>query len=58
MATTILQTTLSVQINEQISINGVSYGNNITNTFDGNGKVDQRVMDSQFTCLQDAVIYL
>ena len=45
MATTILQTTLSVQISEQISINGVSYGNNISKTFDGNGKVDQRVME-------------
>ena len=45
MGTTILQTTLSVQISEQISINGVSYGNNISKTFDGNGKVDQRVME-------------
>lgn len=45
MATTIQQTSLSVQISEQISINGVRYGNNITKTIDGSGKVDQRVME-------------
>ena len=44
MATTIQKTTLSVSISEQISINGVQYGNNISKVFDGNGKVDQRVM--------------
>ena len=44
MANTIQKTTLSVSINEQISINGVQYGNNINKIFDGNGKVDQRVM--------------
>ncbi len=44
MATTIQQTTLNVSISENISINGVSYGNNISKTFSGNGKVDQRVM--------------
>jgi len=45
MATTILQTTLSVSINEQVSVNGRVYGNNISKTFDGQGKVDQRVME-------------
>jgi len=44
MATTIQQTSLNVSISESISINGVAYGNNITKAFDGNGKVDQRVM--------------
>ena len=44
MAGTITQTTLSVSINEQISINGVQYGNNINKTFEGNGKADQRIM--------------
>lgn len=44
MATTIQQTTLNVTIREDISINGVTYGNNISKSFDGNGKVDQRVM--------------
>lgn len=45
MATTIQQTSLNVSINESISINGVSYGNNISKSFAGNGKVDQRVME-------------
>ena len=59
MAGTITQTTLSVAINEQITINGVQYGNNINKTFDGNGKVDQRVMsiytseESVFTSVLD-----
>ena len=44
MATTIQQTNLTVTITENISINGVTYGNNINKSFDGNGKVDQRVM--------------
>jgi len=44
MATTIQQTSLNVSISENISINGVSYGNNISKSFDGNGKVDQRIM--------------
>ena len=37
MATTIQQTSLNVSINESISVNGVSYGNNISKSFDGNG---------------------
>jgi len=45
MATTIQQTSLNVSITENISINGVTYGNNTTKSFDGNGKVDQRVME-------------
>ena len=50
---------LSVAINEQITINGVQYGNNINKTFDGNGKADQRVMsiyaseESVFTSVLD-----
>ena len=44
MATTIQQTNLTVTITENININGVTYGNNINKSFDGNGKVDQRVM--------------
>ena len=49
MATTIQQTSLNVSINESISVNGVSYGNNISKSFDGNGKVDQRVMEINST---------
>ena len=45
MATTITQTTLTTTISENISINGVEYGNIISKTIDGNGKVDQRVME-------------
>lgn len=44
MAGTILQSDLSVTINESISLNGVSYGNTMSKTFAGNGKVDQRIM--------------
>tara|TARA_R110002020_G_scaffold225959_3_gene436294 strand:- start:4847 stop:5326 length:480 start_codon:yes stop_codon:yes gene_type:complete len=44
MANTIQQTNLSVVITEQIEVNGVEYGNTISKTFAGNGKVDQRVM--------------
>lgn len=42
--TTIKPTTLSVSINEQVSINGVQYGNNTIKSVDNCGKVDQRVM--------------
>lgn len=45
MATTITQTSLITTISESISINGVVYGNTISKSFDGNGKVDQRVME-------------
>lgn len=44
MANTIQQTSLNVSIAETITVNGVSYGNSINKSFDGNGKVDQRVM--------------
>tara|TARA_R110000751_G_scaffold58382_1_gene123273 strand:+ start:1681 stop:2169 length:489 start_codon:yes stop_codon:yes gene_type:complete len=44
MAGTILQSDLSVTINETISLNGVAYGNSMTKTFAGNGKIDQRIM--------------
>lgn len=44
MANTIQQTSLTVSITEDITVNGVSYGNNTSKSFDGNGKVDQRVM--------------
>ena len=44
MAGTITQTSFSVTINESISLNGVAYGNSITKTIAGNGKVDQRIM--------------
>jgi len=47
MAGTIKQTSLSVTISESISLNGVEYGNSIAKTFDGNGKVDQRIMTIQ-----------
>jgi hypothetical protein len=42
--TTIKPTTLSVSINEQVSVNGVQYGNNTIKGVDNCGKVDQRVM--------------
>lgn len=45
MANTIQQTSLNLTISEQITINGVAYGNNLSKSFDGNGKVDQRVME-------------
>lgn len=44
MGTTVIKTSLTVTISESISLNGVEYGNNISKTFDGNGKVDQRIM--------------
>ena len=44
MAGTIIQSDLSVSITETISLNGVSYGNSISKSFTGNGKVDQRIM--------------
>ena len=44
MAGTITQADLSVTINETISLNGVAYGNSMTKSFAGNGKVDQRIM--------------
>ena len=44
MAGTIIQSDLSVTINESISLNGVAYGNSMTKTFAGNGKIDQRIM--------------
>jgi hypothetical protein len=45
MAGTITQSSLSVKITESISLNGVTYGNNIGKTFSSNGKVDQRIMN-------------
>jgi hypothetical protein len=54
MATTIKETSLAVSISETITINGVQYGNNITKSFEGNGKVDQRVMEITST-RQDTV---
>ena len=44
MATTITPATLSVTINEDISLNGVTYGNAITKTFDSQGEAIQRIM--------------
>tara|TARA_R100000951_G_C2634227_1_gene178740 strand:- start:546 stop:1058 length:513 start_codon:yes stop_codon:yes gene_type:complete len=58
MATTIQQTTLNVSISENISVNGVSYGNNISKTFSGNGKVDQRVMAINSTRLTSVFQYI
>tara|TARA_R100001443_G_scaffold23563_2_gene35730 strand:+ start:23610 stop:24110 length:501 start_codon:yes stop_codon:yes gene_type:complete len=57
MANTIQQTILNVSINEQISINGVTYGNNITKSFADNGKVDQRVMEINSTRLTSVFEY-
>jgi len=51
MATTITQTSLITTISESISINGVVYGNTISKSFDGNGKVDQRVMEINSSAL-------
>jgi|7_EtaG_2_1085326.scaffolds.fasta_scaffold08140_4 hypothetical protein len=44
MAGTIIQSDLTVTISESVSLNGVSYGNSISKSFTGNGKVDQRIM--------------
>ena len=57
MANTIQQTSLNVSINEQITINGVTYGNNITKSFADNGKVDQRVMQINSTKLTSVFEY-
>jgi hypothetical protein len=57
MANTIQQTSLNVSINEQITINGVTYGNNIAKSFADNGKVDQRVMQINSTKLTSVFEY-
>ena len=57
MANTVQQTTLSVQINESISINGVDYGNNISKTIQGCGKVDQRVMEMNSSAMTQVFAY-
>ena len=44
MATTIIPSNLIVSITESYSVNGVSYGNTMTQTFLNNSKVSQRVM--------------
>ncbi len=44
MANTIVSSTFNLSINEDIVINGVTYGNSITKNIDGNGKADQRMM--------------
>jgi len=43
MASTVTASTLSVSLNETITLNGVQYGNNITKTFETQGEVDQRI---------------
>tara|TARA_R110000744_G_scaffold29699_1_gene70710 strand:- start:66 stop:563 length:498 start_codon:yes stop_codon:yes gene_type:complete len=53
MGTTITQTSLISTISESISINGVVYGNSISKSFEGNGKVDQRVMEINSAALTD-----
>ena len=57
MANTVQQTTLSVQINESISINGVDYGNNTSKTIQGCGKVDQRVMEMNSSAMTQVFAY-
>ena len=44
MATTIVPSNLTVSITESYSVNGVDYGNTMTQTFLSNSKVSQRVM--------------
>jgi len=44
MATTIIPSDLVVTITESYSLNGVDYGNTMTQTFQANGQVSQRVM--------------
>jgi len=48
MATTIIESTLRANINEDIAINGVSYGASIPKSFLANGKVIQRIMAIPF----------
>lgn len=57
MANTIQQTSLNLTISEQITINGVTYGNNLSKSFDGNGKVDQRVMEINSDKLNSVFTY-
>ena len=45
MASTITPSNLTVTITESYQVNEVAYGNEITKTFTGQGKVDQRVMN-------------
>tara|TARA_R100000654_G_scaffold20855_2_gene42081 strand:- start:8139 stop:8624 length:486 start_codon:yes stop_codon:yes gene_type:complete len=45
MSTYVKQTSLTVNITENINVNGKSYGNAQTYNFTGNGRVDQRVME-------------
>ena len=44
MATTITSSDLTVTISESYSLNGVDYGNTMTQTFLSNSKVSQRIM--------------
>tara|TARA_Y100001973_G_C5188952_1_gene329663 strand:+ start:1498 stop:1986 length:489 start_codon:yes stop_codon:yes gene_type:complete len=44
MAGTITKAQLDVSITETVTLNGVTYGNNLNKSFAGNGKVDQRIM--------------
>tara|TARA_R110000824_G_scaffold397267_2_gene599825 strand:+ start:1704 stop:2156 length:453 start_codon:yes stop_codon:yes gene_type:complete len=44
MASIITPSNLTVTITESYQVNEVAYGNEITKTFTGQGKVDQRVM--------------
>jgi len=45
MSTYVKQTSLTVNITENINVNGKSYGNTQSYNFTGNGRVDQRVME-------------
>ena len=57
MATTVTSDTLSVTIQESVSLNGVTYGNSINQPFSAQGLVDQRIMsiaasgDNTFTTI-------
>ena len=53
MGNTIISTTLQTTITERITLNGVIYGNTISKTFDGNGKVDQRLLEVDSSALTD-----
>tara|TARA_R110002073_G_scaffold144222_2_gene296268 strand:+ start:6890 stop:7354 length:465 start_codon:yes stop_codon:yes gene_type:complete len=44
MATTVTASSLSVTINESVTLNGVTYGNSVSKQFTSQGEVDQRIM--------------
>ena len=57
MSTYVKQTSLTVNITENINVNGKSYGNTQSYNFTGNGRVDQRVMEIATGSYTDIVLF-